>query len=139
MPTVQTRIPTGRASRYLTQLCRHASRIGGQESQGGHGGHAGSMRHGRTGGGVPERGDIEIDARWTDTEGVIGFAPHGRCLVKANDTELVVRIEADEEDKLARIQRIITDDLNRFGHRDGLDVHWQRIEAGDPDGAVGAA
>jgi uncharacterized protein len=132
MQIVQTRIPTGNATRYLTQLCQHASAISG----GGVGGHMRLMRHARHGGDSQEHGPIKITVERTDSSGVIRFEPHGRCVVEATGTELVVRIEAAEEARLERFREIITGDLSRFGRREKLQITWQRIEEAEGAGAV---
>jgi hypothetical protein len=129
MPTAETRIATDRADRYLVQLCRHAAAMAGR---GGHrgsdpsGGHSGGQGGGH--GAAEDGGHVTVDAQWTDTHGVITFAPHGSCTVDAGESELVVRIEAVDGDKLARIQQIIGSDLDRFGRRDGLTVSWSTAE-----------
>lgn len=122
MPTVQARIPTGRASRYLVQLCRHVSAIGGR---------AGHMRFARQH--VRRHGQqqhdaaqqVQVEAQWSEEAGVIRFAPYGRCDLEATATELIVRIEAAEGEQLERIQEIVTDRLLGFGRRDRLEIRWQ--------------
>jgi hypothetical protein len=113
VPTAETRIATDRAARYLEQLCRHAAAM---DRLGGHprGPHAGGEEH----------PDVTVDARWSGTRGVIAFAPYGSCTLEAGESELVVRVEAADEDALARIRRIVAADLDRFGRRDGLAVSW---------------
>ena len=132
MQIVQTRIPTGNAARYLAQLCKHASAISG----GGAGGHMRLMRHARHGADPAGHGPITITVERSDTSGVIRFEPHGRCVLEATGTELVVRIEAAEEARLERFREVITGDLSRFGRREKLAISWQRIEEAEGAGAV---
>lgn len=130
MQIVQARIPTGNASRYLTQVCRHASAISG----GGPGGHMRPMRRARHGGDPAEHSPIKITVERSDTGGVIRFGPQGRCVLEATGTDLLVRIEAAEEAGLERFCEIITGDLTRFGRREKLKISWQRVEEGEVGG-----
>lgn len=113
MPTAETRIATDRAARYLAQLCRHAAAVTRSGAHPG-GPHAGGE----------DRADATVDAQWSDTRGVIAFAPYGSCTLEAGESELLVRVEAADEAALARIRRIVAADLDRFGRRDGLAVSW---------------
>lgn len=128
MPTAETRIDTERAGRYLAQLCRHAAAMA---ETGGHAGagHAGAGHAAAAGsGGERDGGHVTVSAQWSDARGVITFAPHGHCTIEAGESALVVRVEAVDDDKLARIQQIIGADLDRFGRRDGLVVSWSSAE-----------
>lgn len=116
MLTIEARIETGRASRYLTQLCKHATSMNGA-----HGHRARSHLHG-----APERSAVQVEADWTDTSATLTFTPGGRCNLSADATTLTVHIDASDEDSLQRIQDIITNDLERFGQRDHLSVRWAR-------------
>ncbi len=117
MLTSEARIATDRASRYLTQLCRHA----GQMSRG--------LRHrpGAHGGDVPPR--VE-HAQGSDTDGIIKFA-FGQCALQATQDTLTLRAEAADEDGLRRIQEGITRRLETIGRRDQLTVTWQQDSPGD--------
>jgi hypothetical protein len=95
------RIETERPSRYLVQLCRHASAMDGA--------------HGHTG----------VRAEWSETHGTVHFGQWGRCVLDAEAGTLTVRVEADDEDGLRRIQEVVSRDLDRFGRRDRLAVDWQ--------------
>jgi hypothetical protein len=113
MPTAETRIATDRATRYLAQLCRHAAAVTRLGTHPG-GPHAEAEDH----------ADVTVDAQWSDTRGVIAFAPYGTCTLEAGASELVVRVEAADDAALTRIRRIVAADLDRFGRRDGLAVSW---------------
>lgn len=115
MPSIEARIPTGRASRYLVQLCQHAAAIGGG---GGHG-----PRPHPDG---PARQGAHASAEWTDTHGVIAFAPGGQCTVDAGADTLTIRIDAADDQALQRIQDIVGRDLDRFSGREPLAVAWRR-------------
>ena len=115
MPTADTQITTERASRYLTQLCRHL----GQMSR---------MRHrapGRPGGPLPPAVE-KVD--WSDTAGTIRFA-EGTCTLSATADTLAVRIDADDEDTLLRLKDGVARRLETIGRRDHLTVHWRQSDA----------
>jgi hypothetical protein len=113
MNAAVAQIPTERASRYLEQLCRHL----GQMSR---------MRHpapaGHRGGQAPPPVQ-HVD--WSDTSGEIRFTD-GTCTLHATPTELLLRVDADDEDSLRRLQDGITRRLATIGRRDHLTVDWQR-------------
>lgn len=117
MPSIEARIPTGRASRYLVQLCQHAAAMGG-----GHG-----PRVHQDG---PVHEGARASAEWTDTHGVIAFTPGGRCTVDAGPDTLTVRIDAADDQALRRIQDIVGRDLDRFSSREPLAVTWRGLGAG---------
>ncbi|WP_063786639.1 DUF2218 domain-containing protein [Rhodococcus opacus] len=114
MLTAETQIPTDLASRYLTQLCRHATAMAST---------AGHRFRPHAGGDTPIR-DVHPSAEASATSGVIRFGPWGRCTLEATATTLTVRVEAVDQEKLSRIQDIITHDLHRFGGREHLTVTW---------------
>jgi hypothetical protein len=114
MQTAETHIPTDRASRYLTQLCRHASKMG-QHLSGGH-----PLRSHHAGDAPPPV--LHVD--WSDTIGVIRFG-EGQCILQASDNALLLRVEAISESALHRLQEGIARRLETFGHREHLAVHWQ--------------
>jgi hypothetical protein len=72
-------------------------------------------------------------AEWSDTHGVVSFTPGGQCTIDADDEVLTVRINADDEQALQRIQDVIGRDLARHGRRESLTVTWRRPETtGEP-------
>lgn len=112
MPTTEAHVPTERASRYLVQLCQHL----GQMSR---------MRHRppvRSGSQAPPAVQ-HVD--WSDTTGTIRFA-QGTCTLHATTDGLTLRVEADDEDTLRRLQEGIARRLDTIGRRDHLTVHWQQ-------------
>jgi hypothetical protein len=111
MLTAEARIQAERPSRYLVQLCRHASSINHKILSR----HAGQVRA------RPEVRHVE----WTDTDGTLTFS-WGRCAVQAGPDTLTVRAEAANEENLQGIQDLITRNLERFGRRDHLKVTWRR-------------
>jgi uncharacterized protein len=109
MPTAEAQVETGRPSRYLVQLCEHANAMAGAQGRT----HSGRAHH-----------QVQVQAEWSDTHGVIRFEPWGRCTLEATATALVLRIEATGEDGLRRLQDLVAADLARFGRRDHLTVEW---------------
>jgi hypothetical protein len=106
MPTAEARIRTDRASRYLTQLCGHTARISGL-SHGHHHTAAVRPRH----------------AESSETGGVIEF-DRGRCTLRAEGGELILLVEADDDEHLRLVQDAIGERLRRIGRRDQLSVTW---------------
>ena len=121
MLTSEARIATDRASRYLTQLGRHAEQMG----QG--------LRHRPRAHGSGDAPPEVERTEWSDTHGVIEFA-WGRCVMDATQDTLILRAEADDEDGLRRIQDGIARRLGTIGRRDQLTVTWQPTLPGDATG-----
>ncbi|MEY9926239.1 hypothetical protein ABH926_000861 [Catenulispora sp. GP43] len=96
MPTVNGHIATDRASRYLQQLCSHASR----------------MRH------AGPRTEATSDTTGRITRGTAA------CELTAGPTALWLRITAEDEEQLKGLQEAVTRTLERVGRRDGLTVVW---------------
>ena len=115
MGIAEARVETTRASRYLVQLCRHASLMGRHGPP-----HAGMDQGERPG---------RVDAEWSDEAGVITVVPWGRCTLRALPDALVVRVQAAEPEHRQRIQELIERNLSRFGRRDQLTVSWQDLAA----------
>jgi hypothetical protein len=110
--TAQARVQTTNASRYLAQLCQHATKF--------------SHRLGRLHGGGTRPEILGVD--WTDTHGTLDLS-WGQCTLDADPATLTVRVAAADEENLRRVQDIITADLERFGRRDGVTVTWQLVPA----------
>jgi hypothetical protein len=114
MPIAEAHVPTERASRYLVQLCRHL-------------GHMSRLRHQRPAGPGGQSSPAVRHVDWSDTTGTIRFA-QGTCTLLATDDALTVRVDADDEDALRRLQDGIIRRLNTIARRDHLTVHWQRSD-----------
>jgi hypothetical protein len=110
MPTAEARIPTGQPSRYLIQLCQHATSINHK-----------ILRHA---GRAQVRPDIQ-QVEWSESHGTLDLG-WGRCTMQAGPGTLTVCAEAASEENLPRIQDLITRNLERFGRREHLKVNWQR-------------
>lgn len=113
MPTAVARIPTERASRYLVQFCRHLGQMSRMRQQP-------PARHG--GGDMPP---MVQDVDYSDTCGVIRF-DEGQFTLQATSDTLSLRVDADDEDTLQRLQNGIAARLEKIGRRDRLTVTWQR-------------
>lgn len=114
MVTSVARVVTDRPERYLEQICKHASAMGA-------GGHAAPMH----GGAHQASHDLEVRVESSGSHGELTFAAWGTCTLTADATALTLTVEAKDEDGLRRIQDILSNDLDRFGRRDGLVVAWQ--------------
>ena len=110
MLTAEARIQTGQPSRYLIQLCRHATSINHK-----------MLRHA---GRALVRPDIQ-QVEWSDTHGILDLG-WARCSMQADPGALTVRVEAADEESLRRVQGLITRNLERFGRREHLKPNWQR-------------
>jgi hypothetical protein len=118
MPVAEAHVTTDRPSRYLVQLCQHASQMGR---------HRGIAQH------LPRRprsnsggdGPPEIlHADWSGTYGTVKMG-WGTWTVRATGNTLTLRAEADTQEQLQRIQRLVAARLEKIGRRDGLTVAWQ--------------
>ena len=121
MPILQALIQTDRASRYLVQFCKHAAAMGG-------GDHTPRMHlHAPM-----ARGEVQVAAEWSEISGTVTFTPWGRCTLSADDDTLTLRIDAAEEDGVAKIRDVVTRDFERFTRRDPVTLTWQRSEPPAP-------
>jgi hypothetical protein len=119
MPTAEAQVATERPSRYLTQFCKHAAAMGGAHADG-------SRVHLH---GMLTRREVQVQAEWSETQGIVTFSPWGQCTLVATVDTLTLRIDATDEENLRQIQEIITRDFQRFGRREHLTVDWHRPEA----------
>jgi hypothetical protein len=112
MLTSEAAVETEHPGRYLTQLCKHASEMGGNRLH---------RPRSHAGGGEPPemRG-----AEWSGTEGTVTLN-WGRWTMHAAPGTLTLRAEADSEENLRRIQDLVTARLEKIGRRDRLTVNWQ--------------
>jgi len=126
MPSAEARVDTDRSSRYLVQLCKHASAMG----RGRHGArvHAGASTAGH---------DVPVQAEWTDTRGRLTFTPWGECTLTADADVLRLRIDARDEIGLHNIRDVITKDVERVGRRDKLSLIWLPAAGSPSTGGVG--
>jgi hypothetical protein len=117
MPTVEAHVRTDRPSRYLVQLCRHLHQMS-------------RMRHlPKTRYGGAQTPPAVQDVEFSETSGLVRFAV-GRLTLRATADTLTLRVDADDEDALRRLQSGIAGRLERIGRRDQLSVTWQPSEEG---------
>jgi hypothetical protein len=116
MPAAEATVKTEHPDRYLVQLCKHASKMGGH------------LRHrpaSHAGGGPPP----EIrHAEWSGTDGTVTLN-WGQWTMHAAPGTLMLHAEADSEESLRRIQDLLTARLQKIGRRDRLTVTWQPLVA----------
>jgi hypothetical protein len=115
MPIAEAAIVTPRAARYVTQFGKHAEAMAAGR------GHV----HGA-------RDEVDLHVEHTDDEVVVTFDPWGRATLRARDGRLTVRAEAADQQNLARIQEILTRNVERFGRRDQLTLTWDGSEPPRP-------
>lgn len=113
MPTAEADVATERASRYLQQLCSHASR----------------MRHrlGHGSGHSPARSRDHAAPIAEATSDTTGRITRGTavCDLTAGPTALTLRATADDAEQLSGLKEAVTRTLERIGRRDGLKVVWR--------------
>jgi hypothetical protein len=115
MLAAEALVQTEHPARYLAQLCKHASKMGGH------------MRHrarGHDSGGPPEIRHAECSA----TSGIVTLN-WGRWAMQVTPGTLRLRAEAGNLDDLRRIQDLLTARVEKIGRRDQLTMTWQEAEA----------
>lgn len=117
MPLAQVHVATERPSRYLVQLCRHISQMGRQS------GHRPPSLHG---GGKHIPPEV-LHVEWSDTHGAVRLN-WGQLTVQTAADGLTLRVEADNDEDLRRIQDLLAGRLEKIGRRDHLTVSWQQSE-----------
>jgi len=124
MLTSEAKVETEHPGRYLTRLCKHASKMGGRRLH---------QPRGHPGGGEPPE---MRHTEWSGTDGTVTLN-WGQWTMHAAAGTLTLRAEADSAENLRRIQDLVTARLQKFGRRDHLTVNWQPAEA--PAGRPGEA
>lgn len=122
MPAANARIETGRASRYLTQLCQHVQSIYSDRGPLSHAPRTSPAGHAQGRPAEPPR------VTWTDTQGTV-TSGDATITLQAGPSALLLRAEAASEDNLQQAQKLVTELLARIGRRDNLSVTWQRAGA----------
>lgn len=105
--TAHARVETGRASRYLAQLCEHLNQM--------------TQHHMHVHDGTPPA--VER-VEWSDSDGVIDF-DCGRCTLLATGDALTLSVDATDQQSQRRIQDVLTLRVQTIGRRDDLNVTWQ--------------
>ena len=110
--TAEARILTDRASRYLVQLCKHFANKGRH------------LTHRPRTHTLPELRPDQIQVEWTDSDGTLRL-PWGQCTLRALPGALLVRVEADGQKNLERLEDLVSTHIGRFSRRDPLRVEWR--------------
>lgn len=112
MPSMEARVPTDRASRYLVQLCRHAEQMS-------------RWRHGPPAGHGGGREAVAVrEVQWSEASGVVRFE-EGEWTLCASGDALLLRVDAVDQQALERLQRGIAVRVATVGRRDRLSVSWE--------------
>ena len=77
----------------------------------------------------------KVPAEWSDEHGVADFG-WGTCVLAVGDGHLDLRAEAPDAEGLGRVEFVVADHAERFGHRDGVRVIWQRDDTEPPGSYV---
>jgi hypothetical protein len=104
MPEAAARIATDRAERYVGQLCEHLGHLGRM-----------AVLHK----GMPRMLDVEHGPSGT----FVRF-DQGTWHLEAAPGELVVRVSAEDSERLERLKSALASRLTTIGRRDGLAVEW---------------
>ena len=67
---------------------------------------------------------IKVPAEYNDVSGHIDF-PFGVCTMTATDEALLIHVQAPDSESFDRIKLVVADHLERFGHKESLQVTWQ--------------
>jgi hypothetical protein len=116
MLSAEAAVKTEHPSRYLVQLCTHASKLGGH------------LRHRPRSHASGDEPPEVRHAEWSDADGTVTLN-WGRWTMHAADGLLTMRAEADSEENLQQIQDLVTVRLETIGRRDHLTVNWHRTQA----------
>ena len=94
----EARVTTAEGERYAGLLCKHAAHM------------------------TPR-------VEWTPPTGTIEFPDGmGTCSLIAEPGELLLAVESENSESLAKMQRIIADNIARFAFREGVKVEWSPTE-----------
>lgn len=66
----------------------------------------------------------KVDTNCEETSGWVQF-PFGRCDMVVEDQELMLTAQAEDEDRLEQVVRIVTSHLDRFAFRENPELTWK--------------
>lgn len=66
----------------------------------------------------------KVDTNCEETSGWVQF-PFGRCDMVVEDQELTLTAQAQDEDRLEQVVRIVTSHLDRFAFRENPELTWK--------------
>ena len=94
----EAHVETASGGRYANLLCKHAAHM------------------------VPR-------VEWAPPDGTIEFPDEmGTCQLTAGPDLLVLTVESANPATLAKMQKIIADNIERFAYRERIKVRWKGIE-----------
>ncbi len=67
----------------------------------------------------------KLPASFDDQAGALEF-PFGACALKAEADALELTVQAASEPDLERMEQVIARHLERFAHRETLEIAWER-------------
>ena len=70
----------------------------------------------------------KVEANCEDVNGWVQF-PFGRCDMAIENHQLKLHAQADDEERLEQVVRIVTSHLDRFAFRENPELNWQLAEA----------
>jgi hypothetical protein len=76
-----------------------------------------------------------LPVEFTKERGSIRFEV-GTCLLATEPNQLVLLAEAEDEERLGRLESVVSSHLERFGTEDELRVRWTRESEVVPDQPV---
>jgi len=66
----------------------------------------------------------KVTAEYDDNHGTVQFG-FGTCEMDADDQQLVIRVQAEDDENFARVKYVVSDHLERFSGDEGLRVQWE--------------
>jgi hypothetical protein len=70
----------------------------------------------------------KLPVEFTPDQGKISFQD-GTCLLAASGNHLTMKVEADDADRLARVQDVVERHLVRFAFREQATIEWRAATA----------
>lgn len=68
----------------------------------------------------------KVVAGYNDNHGTVQFG-FGYCEMTAEEDQLIIQIQADDEESFARVKYVVSDHLERFASDEGLQIIWQEM------------
>lgn len=65
----------------------------------------------------------KVTAEYTDDRGTVQFSI-GRCEMRSEPEHLILRVEAEDAERLAGVKSVVADHLVRFAPNESLQVNW---------------
>jgi hypothetical protein len=65
----------------------------------------------------------KVDVKFDTSNGHVDF-PLGECDMKATDSTLIFTVQADNEEKIQKIQKVISSHADQFARNESFDWQW---------------